>query len=107
MNTDRLNILVGSPSLPYPFSGFGTRVWHLIRHLALSHRVTLLTFVRTDEAETIPTVRAICDRLEVVMRPPSEGLPRRVSQVLHAFSPLPYAGLEQRTKEMQSRLDAL
>src|ERR1700730_4004217 len=107
MSTDRLNILVVSPSLPYPFSGFGTRVWHLIRHLSLAHRVTLLTFVRPDESETIPTVRAICDRLEVVMRPPSEGVRRRVSQVLLAFSPLPYAGLEERRSEMQSRLNAL
>ncbi|HYR62340.1 MAG TPA: glycosyltransferase [Actinomycetota bacterium] len=107
MSNEGLNILIVSPSLPYPFSGFGTRVWQLIRHLSGAHRVTVLTFVRPDEAETIPTVAAICGRIEVVMRPPSQGLGRRVSQLLLAFSPLPYAGLEQRTRQMQSRLDAL
>src|SRR6266704_1785029 len=102
-----LRVLLVSPTLPYRFSGFGTRVWHLVDQLSRSHSVTVLAFVRPDEAGAVPAVAGICSRLETVRRSPSEGLRRRVSQLARLASPLPYACLEQRTEAMQDAFDAL
>jgi glycosyltransferase involved in cell wall biosynthesis len=102
-----MRILLVSPTLPYRFSGFGTRVWHLVDQLSRSHSVTVLAFVRPDEDGVVPAVARICSRLETVTRAPSEGPRRRVSQIARLGSPLPYACLEQRTVDMQDSFDAL
>jgi glycosyltransferase involved in cell wall biosynthesis len=105
--SDSLRVLLVSPTLPYRFSGFGTRVWHLVDQLSRLHSVTVLTFVRPDEAEAVSAVAGICSRLETVRRAPSEGLGRRVSQLARLASPLPYACVEQRTEAMQDAFDVL
>ncbi len=51
-NNSRLNILIVSPTLPYPPTwGFGIRVLQMIRLLARRHRVTLIAHAEGDAAE--------------------------------------------------------
>ena len=107
MSTDGLRILIVSPSLPYPFSGFGTRVWQLSRYLAQRHSVTMLAYARTDETDSIPIVAEACSDLRVVSRAPVGRIARRSSQLLMAASPLPYGALEQRSRTMQAALEEL
>jgi glycosyltransferase involved in cell wall biosynthesis len=104
---DRLRILMVSPSLPYPFSGFGTRVWQLSRYLAARHEVTMLCYARTDETGSIPLVAEACSDLHVVSRAPVGRIARRASQAMMAASPLPYGAVEQRSRAMQAALDRL
>ena len=104
-----LNILLLTPSLPYPpIWGFGIRVYQLIRELSRRHRVTLLTYSRAeeDERENIAVMREICAAVQVVPSPSLPGDKRR-EQLLSLFSPLSYQTSSLRSPAMQETLTRL
>ena len=65
-----MDILYVTPTLPVPTSGGRTRVFNLIRKLAKSHRVSVISYVQPEEQEMISEIIPYCNQLELV---PFEG----------------------------------
>lgn len=107
MSAEPLRILIVSTALPYPASGFGTRVWQLSRYLAERHDVTLLTYARPWEMSRVQLAAQACTQVEVVPRTPPGHLARRARQVAVSVSRQPFAAVEQRSKALQVALDRL
>lgn len=61
-------ILYLTQVLPYPLdSGAKTRQYHMLRHLARAHEVTLVSFTRPDDPpEAVAHLREICQEVHVV-----------------------------------------
>jgi polysaccharide biosynthesis protein PslH len=57
-----MRILLLTQIIPYPpNAGPRVKTWHVLRYLAQQgHDVTLVSFVRPEEEEFVPTVRALC-----------------------------------------------
>lgn len=67
-----MNLIFISWWWPYPaHNGSKIRVYNLLRHLAKTHRVTLLSFAEPDEAtpEQIAHLREFCAHVEAVPKP--------------------------------------
>lgn len=62
-----MRLLVVSSWMPYPpDNGSRLRAYHLLKHLARRHTVTLLTFGRSQEADDLGPLQELCERVEVV-----------------------------------------
>ncbi len=63
-----MNILFLTQILPYPpDSGPKVKTWHVLKYLSQSgHRITLATFIRSEEEPHLNTVREICSEVHVV-----------------------------------------
>lgn len=59
-------ILFVTPTLPVPTSGGRTRVYNLIKHLAVRHQVTVLSFLQSADREWLPVLKPYCADLELV-----------------------------------------
>ena len=69
-----MRILLLTQVLPYPpDSGPKVKTWHLLRFLAPKHEVTLVSFVRGDQAQSVAALRRYCHAVWTV--PMSRGLP--------------------------------
>jgi len=56
-----MNVLLITQVLPYPpDSGPKVKTWNVIKYLAQSHRVTLVSFVRGDQREDIQALEKLC-----------------------------------------------
>jgi len=56
-----MNVLLLTQVLPYPpDSGPKVKTWNVIKYLAQSHRVTLVSFVRGDQREDIQALEKLC-----------------------------------------------
>jgi len=101
-----LRILVVSPQLPRPASsGFATRVFELVRHLASRHSLTVLCH-ESHEASADEPLHEIC---EVMALPSRDVAPatRRLSQALSLASPTPFHARHVATRPMQRALHSL
>jgi len=69
-----MRILLLTQVLPYPpDSGPKVKTWHLLRFLAPKHEVTLVSFVRGDQAQSVAALRRYCHAVWTV--PMSRSLP--------------------------------
>jgi sugar transferase (PEP-CTERM/EpsH1 system associated) len=102
-----LRILVISPAVPARWWGFGTRVLHLVRHLAGRHEVTLVTYAGADEAAEIDELRAVCTRVRAVGRQPLAGRARRVNQMSSLVRRTPFGVRSLHSPAMQAAVDEL
>jgi len=106
--TEPLNILIVSPTFPYPPSwGFGIRVYQLARNLSARHKVTLLTYARADEMEYVEPLRQLIGDVRVVERPQNRGLVKRLAQLASIVSSSSYQVRDLHTREMQAAIDDL
>ncbi len=106
-----LRILFITPSLPYPpIWGFGMRVYQMIRHLAVRHQVTVLTFSPPEEAEHVTALQRTGATVHTVL--PSrgsfvDGAAKRRAQLVSLLSPLSYETRSLLSPAMQAALDRL
>jgi sugar transferase (PEP-CTERM/EpsH1 system associated) len=98
-----MKILVLTPQLPYPpRQGTSIRNYNLIKYLALSHEVSLLSFVQPgDELAGIEHLRGLCRRVEVIEAPRRWPLQRFL---VLAFSMQPDMALRLSSAEFRDRL---
>jgi polysaccharide biosynthesis protein PslH len=77
-----MRIVFVTEGLPYPpHSGARLRDYHLIRQASRQHRVTVLSQLETaQEAQHVPQLRSLCERVETVLPPPH----RPVATAWHA-----------------------
>lgn len=63
-----MKVLFLTQVLPYPpASGPQIKAWHVLQHLARSHQVTLLSFIRSEEELLYrPELLEYCERVEMV-----------------------------------------
>ncbi len=83
-----MKLLFLTPQLPYPpHQGTAIRNWGLIRHLAVHHTVTLVSFA-DDQATKLPApLTHACQRVVVVPRP-RRGTIRRLAAMLRGTADL-------------------
>jgi sugar transferase (PEP-CTERM/EpsH1 system associated) len=110
-----LNILILTPSLPYPPNwGFGIRVYQCVRHLARRHRVHLVTYawpgpiegVAEDEAEKIASLKALGVCVHTVPIPEAV-LDKRRAQKRSMLSLASFQSSSLYTFRMQALIDRL
>lgn len=81
-------ILMLTPQLPYPpHQGTSLRNFHIIRGLAESHSITLLSFIETSEVEMqLGPLATLCRQIETVPLPP-RSTSKRLRQLLFTRKP--------------------
>jgi glycosyltransferase involved in cell wall biosynthesis len=95
-----MRLLAVSTWLPYPLdNGSRVRAYHLLRHLARQHSVTLLAFGTLTESEDTAPLRAFCADVTVV--PPSTLAGRRLS-ARGLLSPVPRYFVQTDSPAMRS-----
>lgn len=101
----QLNILIVTPSLPFPpIWGFGIRVYQIAKHLAKTHRVSLLTYAGPEATDNATALREICHAVHTVAPP---KLNRRIAQAISLLSPVSFLQSSLHSPAMQSRIDEL
>ncbi|MFZ5845288.1 MAG: hypothetical protein ACOY0S_02360, partial [Patescibacteria group bacterium] len=64
-----MKILFVSAILPYPLhSGGQIRIYHLLKQLALHHKISLFAFIRDPEERTLVRHLSFCRKVELVLR---------------------------------------
>ncbi|MAS35258.1 MAG: glycosyl transferase family 1 [Anaerolineaceae bacterium] len=90
---------------PYPANnGAKIRVYNLIRHLAATHEVTLLSFAETDEAtpDQIAHLQSFCETVVPVPKPTYH--PNSVKATLGYFSKWPRSLIDTYSETMAERV---
>ncbi|TMF74743.1 MAG: glycosyltransferase [Chloroflexi bacterium] len=102
-----MRVLVLSHTFPFPPRwGYATRVYHLLRQLALRHDVTLLTYADHGEQRGHQLgLEGV--RVEVVQRKESSRRAKRASQILSLVSVQPFSSRAVLSAEMQTAIDRL
>lgn len=103
-----MDILFLTQVLPYPLdAGPKTRAYYVLRYLAQSHKVTLLSFTRaTDSAEAVEHLRSFCHAVYTV--PMVRSTRRDVMLLLRSLvDPRPFLILRDWRPEFAARLGAL
>ena len=101
-------ILFLTQVLPYPLnSGAKIRQYHMLRHLARNHQVTLVSFTRADDPpEAIEHLRGICHAVHPV--PIRRSLWRNVrAAVKGLLTGLPILTARDQIEEMRTTLEQL
>jgi polysaccharide biosynthesis protein PslH len=102
----QLGILVLTPSMPFATSwGFGIRVFHLVRQLAAHHRVTVLTYGRSDNARDVAALRELGAEVTAVTSPERDKRRRRMAQLASLASATPYQYGQLQSSAMQRELE--
>lgn len=100
-----MHILFLSWWWPYPASnGAKLRIYHLLRQLATTHQVSLLSFAEPDEAQPdqIAHLRTFCHRVEPVPRP--QYRPGSARATLGYLSPWPRSLVDVYSPVMAERV---
>ena len=86
------------------------RTWHLMRHLALHHDITYVSFCEPghDPADRAG-MRAVCSRIETIPRAdtPKDSLRFKAEAAAHLLSPLPYAIGKYRSRAFRKTVRGL
>lgn len=63
-----MHILILTQIIPYPpDAGPKVKTWHVLRYLAAQgHRLTLVSFIRPEEEQYVPTLRGLCQAVHTV-----------------------------------------
>jgi len=78
-----MNILFISAVLPYPLhSGGQTRIYNILRRLSKKHRITLVSYIRSDAEKKYARELAFCDHVHMVYR----GSAWRAGYILRALA---------------------
>lgn len=102
-----MRILVVSTQFPFPPRfGFARRVYHLTRHLARHHDVTLLSYAGRKDAAGVTGLREEL-RVEVVEREQRPLGAKRLAQLVSMASPRPFSCRAVHSKAMQRAITDL
>ncbi|MEA2587870.1 MAG: polysaccharide biosynthesis protein PslH [Actinomycetota bacterium] len=97
-------ILVVSPYVPAPWFGAGTRVYELVRQLAMRHKVTVVCPAAPGEQGDVERLRTLGVEVHAVeARKPGRSV-RRLDQMVSLLSPLPFHVHEHRNAGMQEAI---
>jgi glycosyltransferase involved in cell wall biosynthesis len=107
VTAERLRILVLSPAMPARWWGFGTRVLHLVKHLAEGHDVTVLTYAGPDDADDLAELQELGVAVHRVPRQPARRRARRLEQLVSLIAREPFAVRSVHSGAMQEALDRL
>ena len=107
MSAERLRILVLSPAMPARWWGFGTRVLHLVRHLAGRHDVTVVTYAGPDEVAEVDHLCEMGVDVHRVTRETARPGGRRLDQLRSLVGRQPFAVRSVYSEGMQAKLDDL
>lgn len=104
---ERLRVLLVSTQFPLPTrSGFTMRVYHLTRHLARRHDVTLLSYVDDAASDSVASMRDVVP-VEPVEYEWPRGARKRLAQATSVASRTPFICRLMHTRAMQRALDRL
>lgn len=82
------HILFLTPQLPYPpMQGTSLRNWHIIRGVAVEHRVSLLSFAEHKPSYVAPQLSVVAHPVETVALPPARGGRERLTQIVRDRAP--------------------
>src|SRR5437879_6239199 len=93
-----------SPYVPAPWFGFGTRVYELVRQLAMRHTVTVVCPAAPEEEGDVERLRSLGVEVRAVEARKPGGPVRRLDQVVSLLSPLPFHVREHRNAAMQDAI---
>src|SRR5438128_1354969 len=100
-----MNLLVISTWCPFPPSnGSKLRAYHLLKGLATSHRIQLLTFAEPDEDTRARKLAGFCDSFQIVPGNPAKA-PARLG-LAGLASNTPRAYVQGYSSAMQELVDA-
>jgi polysaccharide biosynthesis protein PslH len=103
-----VRVLFVTPRLPYPpMSGFRTRVYQMLRHLAGRHEVALLTFARSAEAQDVEALRGYGIEVHTVPSEWPAGLRKRRMQLASLGAGASYQRRLHQSAAIQHALDRL
>jgi polysaccharide biosynthesis protein PslH len=103
-----VRVLFVTPRLPYPpMSGFRTRVYQMLRHLAARHEVVLLTFARHAEVPDVEALRGHGIEIHTVLSEWPAGLWKRRMQLGSLGAGASYQRRLHQSEAMQRALDRL
>jgi polysaccharide biosynthesis protein PslH len=104
--TDRLRILILTPSLPYPLIwGFGIRVYQIVKYLAQRHQVSLLAYSGPNEQDSVSALECTGAAVHAVIRnEPTTGSKRR-AQLTSMLSPASFQRQDLHSSAMQAAID--
>jgi sugar transferase (PEP-CTERM/EpsH1 system associated) len=86
------------------------RTWHLMRHLAMRHEITYLSFSNPSNTDADRVgMREVCEHLHTVPRTdPAKGtLPFYLEAARYSVDAVPYAVAKYRSGEYRAQLEAL
>jgi len=105
-DSQRLRILIVTPSLPYPLIwGFGIRVYQIIKFLAQRHDVTVLAYAGPRDQESVDALRATGAAIHAVVRGEPSTAAKRQAQLTSLFSPASFQWQSLESAAMQATLD--
>jgi len=107
VTSEGLRVLIVSPCLPSTSWGFGTRVFHLARHLAERHSVTLVGYGSDTDRAYAEALRATGWDVRLIPREPPGQAAKRSAQLASLVSTVPFGCDEIHTREMQQAIDDL
>ena len=94
-------ILVVSPHVPAPWFGSGTRIYQLVRQLAMRHQVTVVCPAAPGEEVDVEQLRSLGVKVQAVASSKLGRPARRLDQMVSLVSPLPFHVREHRTAAMR------
>ncbi|MBI3538198.1 MAG: glycosyltransferase [Chloroflexi bacterium] len=100
-----MKILLLTPQLPYPpQQGTTIRNFHILKHLAQTHTITLLSFGTPTELENAKPLRDLCARIIIAPYPTRTILQRTFTTF---FSTLPDMALRLHSQTLRAQLREL
>jgi len=107
-DSQRLRILIVTPSLPYPLIwGFGIRVYQIIKYLAQRHDVTVLAYAGPHDQESVDALRATGATIHAVVRGEPSTAAKRQAQLTSLLSPASFQWQSLESAAMQAALDRI
>jgi polysaccharide biosynthesis protein PslH len=102
-----MRILLLTQVLPYPpDSGPKVKTWNVIKYLAKHHEVTLVSFVRGDQAASVRELEKYCREVHTV--PLERGIFRDFRYLVESFlRNQPFLMIRDRRREMEQLIDQL
>jgi polysaccharide biosynthesis protein PslH len=102
-----MKILLLTQVLPYPpDSGPKVKTWNVIKYLAKHHEVTLVSFVRGDQAVSVRELEKYCREVHTV--PLERGIFRDLRYMAESFlRNQPFLMIRDRRREMEQLIDQL
>jgi len=107
-NSNRLHILIVTPSLPWPLVwGFGIRVYQIIRYLAQRHDVSVLAYAGPDDEDGASALQQTGATIHTVVRDEPSTAAKRQAQLTSLFAPASFQWQSLESKAMQTAIDRL
>jgi sugar transferase (PEP-CTERM/EpsH1 system associated) len=105
-DSNRLRILIVTPSLPYPLIwGFGIRVYQIIKFLAQRHDVTVLAYATPTDHGSIAALRQTGATVHAVVREEPSTTSKRRAQLTSLFSTASFQWQSLESAAMQATID--